>query len=207
MAQTSNDFTFLGEDERHIKNDHSLTAKHVNYLTCEWRHQKNDDNGQKVTFAGDRDNPNYCVVEASLRVYHRSKRLGMKDHEPMGVYGAMGKTHFITARKTTALLREAAHHVLGLSKTDPEIKLWSTHSIRVTAANLLHRMRLTDSFIMKRLRWNSDRFLMYLRNTIHAANTHTSAINVKMSQKDLKSASYRTAEAHESIGQTSGPPA
>ena len=66
---------------------------------------------------------------------------------------------------------------------------------------MLHRMRLTDSFIMKRLPWNSDRFLMYLRNTIHAADLHTNTIHVNMSQTNLKSASYRTAEAHECIGQ------
>ena len=106
-----------------------------------------------------------------------------------------------------ALLREAAHQVLGLRKEDPELKMWSTHSIRVTAANLLHRMRLSDSFIMKRLRWNSDRFLMYLRNTIHAANSHAQAINIKLDQEDLKSASYRQAEKHEQIAQLAAPAA
>ena len=131
----------------------------------------------------------------------------MTDHEPMAVYRAMGKTRFITSRKVTALLREAAHQVLGLRKEDPELKMWSTHSIRVTAANLLHRMRLSDSFIMKRLRWNSDRFLMYLRNTIHAANSHAQAINIKLDQEDLKSASYRQAEKHEQIAQLAAPAA
>lgn len=35
LAQTRNDLTFLGEDERHIRNDHALTAKNVSHLTCE----------------------------------------------------------------------------------------------------------------------------------------------------------------------------
>ena len=64
-------------------------------------------------------------------------------------------------------------------------------------------MGLSDSFIMKRLRWNSARFLMYLRNTIHAANSHTKAINIQLSEKDLGSASYRQPEPHERIAHAS----
>ena len=83
------------------------------------------------------------------------------------------------------ILREAAHHSLGLAKTDPEIKMWSTHSVRVTAANLLHRMRLSDSYIMKRLCWNSNKFLMYPTNKIHAADLHTNAVNVLLARQEL----------------------
>ena len=102
----------------------------------------------------------------------------------------------------TALLREAAQEVLGLHEKDPVIKQWSTHSIRVTVANLLHRMQLSNSCIQKRLRWKSDRFLMYLQNTIHAADAHTKAITVQLSPSDLQAASYRKAEPHEVIVRT-----
>ena len=202
LATTRNDFAFLGNNERRITQERHLTAELVHHLTCTWRHQKNGDNGQDVTFSGDRTNRRYCIVTAGLRIYHRSKRLGMKDGEPMGVCRIKGKVRFITSRKVTALLREAAQQVLGLDKCDPELKLWSTHSIRVTAANLLHRMQFSDSFIMKRLRWNSDRFLMYLRNTIHAADAQTRGINIKLSPRDQQSASYRRAEPHETIAQS-----
>ena len=161
--------------------------------------EKNSDNGEEVAFSGDISNHEYCIVAAGLRIYHRSRRLGTKDHEPMAVCAKKGKVQFITARKVTALLREAAQEVLGLRKEDPVIKQWSTHSIRVTAANLLHRMQLSNSYIQKRLRWKSDAFLMYLRNTIHAADAHTKAITVKLSPSDLQAASYRKAEPHEVI--------
>ena len=202
LAATRSDFTFLGSGERRLTHTHELTPARATHLTCLWRSQKNGDNGQEVTFAGDPRNPKYCIVEAVLGVYHRSRRLGTANHEPMAVYASMGKTHRITARRVTWLLREAAHHVLGLERSSPEITMWSTHSIRVTAANLLHRMRLSDSYIMKRLRWNSPAFLMYLRNTIHAADAHTKAINVKLSQADLELASYRSPEPHEQITQS-----
>ena len=184
---TRGDFTFLGKGEPWITEDHDLNTSKVRHLTCEWRHQKNNDNGQSITFSGDSSNRSYCIVDAGLRIYHRSKRLGMKDSESMTVYAVKGET----------LLREAAQEVLGLQKSDPVVKKWPTHSMRVTAADLLHRMQLSNSYIQKRLRWNSDRFLMYLRNTIHAVDAHTKAITVKMSQRELQTASYRPAEPHE----------
>ena len=46
----------------------------------------------------------------------------------------------------------------------------------MTAANELHRRNFSGEFIKKRLRWRSDAFLGYLRNTIHIARTHTLAM-------------------------------
>ena len=153
-----------------------------------------------IVFARDKNNKDYCIVEAALRIRSRSKRLGMKDHEPMGVYkNKQGRTKFISTAMVTKLLRRAAVEVLGLSTNDPEIKLWSSHSIRVTAANLLHRQHLSDTFIMNRLRWKSDAFLCYLRNTIYAANSHTEKLSIKFSEKDMHQASYRHLAPHERI--------
>ena len=202
LAMTRSDFTPLGEGERRITKTKDLNADTVRYLSCRWRHQKNGDNGEEITFSGDISNRKYCIVTAGLRIYHRSLRLGTKDHEPMAVCVKKGKVQFITARKVTALLREAAQEVLGLQEKDPVVNQWSTHSIRVTAANLLHRMQLSTTCIQKRLRWKSDLFLMYLRNTIHAADAHTKAITVKLSPSDLQAASYRKAEPHEVIVQS-----
>ena len=72
---TRNDFTFLDKGKRHLSHNHDLAAGTATYLTCIWRSQKNGDNGQEITFAGDRNNPKYCTVEAGLHVYHRSKCL------------------------------------------------------------------------------------------------------------------------------------
>ena len=45
-------------------------------------------------------------------------------------------------------------------------------------ANLLHRARFSDSYIKNHLRWRSDTFLMYLRNTFYAASQHTEAVTL-----------------------------
>jgi hypothetical protein len=46
--------------------------------------------------------------------------------------------------------------VYKFKKTDKRLDKWSTHSIRVTACNLLHRARYSDTYIKNRLRWKSD---------------------------------------------------
>ena len=122
LAMTRSDFTFLGEGERWITEDHDLNTAKVRPPTCEWRHKKNGDNDQRIIFSGDNSSRSYCIVDAGLRIYHRSKRLGMKDSDPMAVCVVKGETRFITARKVTSLLREAAQEVLGLQKNDPVVK-------------------------------------------------------------------------------------
>ncbi len=78
-AMTRSDFTFMDGHERPLHGS-DLSERMIKYLMVRWRIQKNRQNGQKVTFAGDPNNPAYCATSAALRVYRRSVRLGMKDH-------------------------------------------------------------------------------------------------------------------------------
>ena len=101
---------------------------------------------------------------------------------------------------TAAHLRYSASIVLNIKKDDPSLKLWSTHSIQVTAANLLHRANLSDSYIQTRLRWKSLSFLVYLRNTIYGADAYTKAININLGVKEQPKALYQTIpEEHKPI--------
>jgi hypothetical protein len=203
LAFTRDDFTFLGQRERRLtdKDLLHLTITHIYHVRMEWRKQKNKDNGQKIDFARDDSHPDYCAVRAALRIYLRSIRLGRGPREPLGVFqNPKGQAKFITATMTASHLRTSASLVLNIKKEDPSLKLWSTHSIRVTAANLLHRANLSDSYIQTRLRWKSSSFLMYLRNTIYGADAHTKAININLGKKEQPKASYRTIpEEHEPI--------
>ena len=112
----------------------------IKYLTIEWRVQKNGQNGQKVTFGDGPDRPEYSATCAGCRIYQRAKRLGMKPHEPLAVYlNKRGNVRYIIDSLVNGLLREAAGTTLNLQRNTYELSLWSTHSIRVTAANLLYR--------------------------------------------------------------------
>jgi hypothetical protein len=90
---------------------------------------------------------------------------------------------YITADATATFLRTTAQGVFDLDATDDRLQRWSCHSIRVTAAYLLHHARRSNSYIQVRLRWKSSTFLMYLRNTFHAADKHTDAM--KISNRNL----------------------
>jgi len=138
------------------------------------RYQKNGDHGQDITFARDLKNPEFCPVETALVIVARAARLCVPKKEPIAVYKAMdGRRKFITDTDANAPLRLAAHKALGIPRGDPELNRWSTHSIRVTAANLLHRQKFSDSYIQNRLRWKKDAFKLYLRNTFYTADQHT----------------------------------
>jgi len=83
------------------------------------------------------------------------------------------------------ILQDAARIVLNIS--DKKIlSKWTTHSLRVTAANELHRLGFSDAFIKHRLRWKSDAFLMYLRHTIHVARKHTTAMRLSADHLTLR---------------------
>jgi hypothetical protein len=95
-----------------------------------------------------------------------------------------GKRRLITASQVTIFLRHVAHKVLDIPTGHKDLLAWSCHSICVTAANLLHRARFSDSYIRDRLRWCSNTFLMYLRNTFYMADQHTKAITLGLDPPD-----------------------
>ena len=60
--------------------------------------------------------------------------------------------------------------------TDLELSLISTHSLRVYACVLLHEAGKDGPYIKLRLRWLSNCFEVYLRNTPRIRNQHTDAL-------------------------------
>ena len=64
-------------------------------------------------------------------------------------------------------MRRVAAQVYHLhpGKHAKELQRWSTHSFRVGACILLHGMDFTPTQIKFLLRWKSDAFMVYLRNT------------------------------------------
>ena len=203
LAFTRDDITFLGRNERRLTDDdiRNLSIEHFHHFSIRWRKQKNKENGQEIDFARDDINIDYCALRAARRIYLRSLRQQSPAHEPLATFSnKSGKRKFITSAMVTAHLRTAASTVLHINTGDRSLALWSPHSIRVTAANLLHRANLSDSYIQTRLRWKSKSFLMYLRNTIYAADAHTKALNINLGQREASNASYRAVqEPHEAL--------
>ena len=201
LAIIRSDFEFLDAHERLIKLTKTTDIDKIHYVRIRWRHQKNKENGEKIPFARDRTLPQFCPVLAAIRIAQRASRLNTPQHEPIGVFKHKnGQRRFITDKMVTHLLRQTASTVLNIKPGSPQLQLWSTHSIRVTAANILHREKMTDSFIQTRLRWKSTSFLMYLRNTIYAANQHSNALRISDSNlPPVHERSYREDEPHEIV--------
>ena len=196
------DFTFFGINERRFSPSDIITMEMVELVELQFRKQKNHDNGQLITFKRDIKNPALCPVRAAFRIFIRNRRLHGPPDEPLALCRNQSntKTIFITGDLTTKLLRKAAIAAHNIPSSSPHLQQWSSHSIRVTAANLLHRANLSDSYIQMRLRWKSTAFLSYLRNTFYAADSHTKALGVSDNNLPPPAArSYRPAEAHESL--------
>jgi len=121
-----------------------------------------------------------CPVQASLNIVRHTQRLDTPYDHPAVVYCGphTGLHRLIRASQVAAFLRQVAHKVFDIPTGNKDLLAWSCHSIRVTAANLLHRAKFSDSYIKNRLHWCSDTFLMYLRNTFYTADQHTKAITL-----------------------------
>ena len=81
--------------------------------------------------------------------------------------------------------------VFHLKPRDKILNRWTSHSIRVTACNLLHRQGMSDTYIQSRLRWTSNAFLGYLRNTLYTAAAHTKALHIPSNNLPTLTTEYK----------------
>ena len=201
------DFTFLDAGERTVPLTPETDIDRIRYVRIVWRWQKNRQNDEKRTFGRNVPDPRFCPVLAAVRIARRAQRLGVAADEPIGVFRSgddRSGYSFIRDKEVNSYLRRAAANVFDT--TDKSyLNMWSTHSIRVTACNLLHREQFPDSYIQERLRWRSNCFRMYLRDTIYAADQHG---RIKMTDP-IWPASFtpRAPEPHEALVAALHPPA
>ena len=193
LAFIPSDFAFFDSAGRPLPD---IEDDSVDMVELTWRFQKNSNNGERIPFKRDYSSPDLCPVLAAVRIRRRAARLGIHSASTLAVYSdpkSVTGYSYITANQTAAFLRTTAQKVFMLDSNDDRLQRWSCHSLRVTAANLLHRARRSDSYIQIRLRWKSSTFLMYLRNTFYAADQHTAAMNISDRNLPLLSAPDGTA--------------
>jgi len=80
-------------------------------------------------------------------------------------------------------IRSLATRVYNLSDLQ-EINRWSSHSLRVGAATLLHASGFTGTQIKFLLRWESDTYMKYLRNFSLMSTKHVAAVNNLVASAD-----------------------
>ena len=180
------------DDTGRLLDINQATFDQVEYAQIIWRFQKNGENGEGIKYYKDTENPRWCPCRAIWNILRRAIRLSIPAREPLAKYkDDKGKCFFITDKDVKRTLQAAATKVLGI--TDKKVlSRWTCHSMRVTAANELHRLGFSDMFIKHRLRWKSNAFLDYLRHTIHIARNHTKAMSLGKKNLTFESSNLDT---------------
>lgn len=166
MAFIPGDFNFLDKHRRPL---HGPARSCARYVTITWRTQKNNINGQQVTF-GRAKTAFLCPVRAVVRIQDRAELI----QHPLGLLGVASDGP-ITKFDATNHLRARATRVYGYTDKD-DLNMYTLHSIRVGACVLLHEMGKTATFIKDCLRWRSENFMDYLRNTPRIAAQHAACL-------------------------------
>jgi len=137
--------------------------------------QKNRRNGQVLWYHRDVNNSDYCPVMRALSLVRRAVQLGQSASDPVCVFIKNNKVVYLTDNDVTSYYRTVTQRVHP-TITAEMLSLVSSHSIRVTACILLAEAGMPMYFIKLRLRWISNCFEVYLRNTDRIAMQHLYAI-------------------------------
>ena len=174
------DFEFKSKNNGKLNQNNYNSIRHAPILNIRWRFQKNNDNGQVISYFHNTKDTMFCVVKAAKRIYKRAVLLQVDSDDPIAVFTEKTKTKnkvsYIDDKHICRVLREAASSIYNIKSKD-ELSKFTAHSIRVGACVLLHSQNVTAEDIQFRLRWRSDAFRMYLRNVIQLAVKHTEVIN------------------------------
>ena len=167
-----------------------LTVSHIQIvrLFVVWRTQKNGQHGEKRLFTLS-DHPNsphdpifcfYGLLLSFRECQRRDPRL-QEDATPLSVYWdpELSCVRLVTSDEIDAYIRALASRTYNLDPKEKkaELQRWSGHSLRVGACVLLHSMGFQPQDIKWILRWLSDAFVAYLRNTVALATRHTRALD------------------------------
>ena len=177
-AFTIKNFIFFDEDEMRLALHEVLRNRTLAMsLGTEYDVQKNRMNNQVITFNREPTTPAFCPVEIGIDIVELAIALGAKDDsDPLCLFRTeTGDVEYITGDMVTKYFRFVTQLVFpAISATD--LKLISCHSIRVKAAVILHEAGKDGSYIKLRIRWLSDCFQVYLRNTHTICEQHNTAM-------------------------------
>ena len=139
--------------------------------------QKNRENNQEIPHKRNREHPKYDICEHVFELADRAHALGQPNHMPLAVYldETDNTVKYLTGKDVTEWFRSVAKVCMpGISAED--LRRYSAHSMRVSACVLLHEAGKDGTYIKLRLRWKSDCFEVYLRNTQVISAQHTDAL-------------------------------
>ena len=173
-----NDWEFRSKNNERLNLTSSRYLAKAKVINVTWRYQKNNDNGQVITYVEDTKNIDFCYIKAAKRIRTRFLQLKHSHDLPLAIFSdskTKKKVIYIDDKHISSVLQEAARSIYKISKNE-ELQRFSAHSIRVGACVLLHSQTISTEDINFRLRWRSDAFRMYLRNITQLADRHKEAV-------------------------------
>jgi hypothetical protein len=81
------DFSFASVSVRCVHDVHTTPDDDITFTTLCFRKQKNNDNGQTLTYRHHSDSHWMCPTQASLNIVRCTRRLGWPTNSPTTVYG------------------------------------------------------------------------------------------------------------------------
>jgi hypothetical protein len=176
-AFTVSNFIFLDKQGQRVK-EPLLDEGNILDVGTQFDVQKNRVNGQVMYFRREDDFPRYCPVRAGLRLLWRARTLGQGPNDPICVYLSEDKEKFFLTGKDMTEYYRFVFRLVFPDSSEEVWKLISTHSIRVTACVLLAEAGKDGWYIKLRLRWLSNCYEIYLRNTDRIISQHNEAIAI-----------------------------
>ena len=158
-----------------LQHDRLGDFSQVEQVGTRYEVQKNGMNGQVIWFARDRAYPEFCPVVLAISLFRRAQDLGQTLDLPLCVFRENGAVSYLSGARVTEYYRSVTAMVLPNISRE-ELKLISTHSLRVKACVLLAEAGKSGYYIKLRLRWKSNCYEVYLRNTFSIATQHNTAL-------------------------------
>lgn len=196
-ALCEDNFTFYDDNDQLIADPVANRAA-VRSMAIEWFIQKNRRNGEKLRYKVNLLMPEICGVNAAINLIERSRQLGQPSNLPLAVYKSRGKTRYMTNQVLTDMIRDATKKSHP-HMTKEELSKYSCHSYRVWACVLLHEAGKDGDYIRVRLRWLSEAYRVYLRDTPATAKAHIKALKQNSRRLDLALRAEQIMPLHEMV--------
>ena len=129
-------------------------------------------NREEIPFHHNETNSLSCPVTTALFIYQHAFCLPVMPTDLANYTPISCSPLYITDSLVTTQLFCSVQTGFHMDSMYADSLKWTTHSIWITAANLLQRQGFAYSFIQTQLWWESTSFLMYLCNTTHPGKAY-----------------------------------
>ena len=80
------DLEFRGKNNTYLDQNSTKDLQRACIVNLKWRFQKNNDNGQIISYVEDNSNKTHCFVQACKRIKQRALRLKQKNNKPIAIF-------------------------------------------------------------------------------------------------------------------------